>query len=44
MSIPTVIAPRYGDAHRQGGLSPHESDSVDLLAEYPLTLKVDLLG
>lgn len=30
LSIPTVIAPRYGDAHRQGGLSPHESDSVDL--------------
>ena len=44
LSVPTVIAPRYGDAHRQGGLAPHESDAVDISASYPLTLKIDLLG
>jgi Ca-activated chloride channel family protein len=44
LSIPTVIAPRYGDAHQQGGLAPHESDVVDLSAKYPLTIRMDLLG
>ena len=44
VKIPTVIAPRYGDAHRQGGLAPHETDAVDLTAEYPLTVRMQILG
>ncbi len=42
--IPTTVGPRYGDAHRQGGLARHESDAVNPLAEYPFTLKLDLFG
>ena len=44
LSIPTTIAPRFGDAHRQGGLAPHETDSVNPLVEYPFTLKLDVCG
>jgi Ca-activated chloride channel family protein len=44
LSIPTAIAPRYGDAHKTGGLAAHESDEVSLLAEYPLSLKIDVSG
>jgi Ca-activated chloride channel family protein len=44
LCIPTTIAPRFGDAQRQGGLAPHESDSVDPLVEYPFTLKLDICG
>ncbi|TSA12164.1 MAG: VWA domain-containing protein [Comamonadaceae bacterium] len=42
--IPTTVGPRYGDAHRKGGLAPHESAAVNPLAEYPFTLKLDLFG
>ena len=42
VSIPTTIAPRFGDAHRQEKLAPHEIDSVDPLVEYPFTLKLDV--
>jgi Ca-activated chloride channel family protein len=44
LCIPTVIAPRYGDSHKSGGLAIHENAAVDPLAEYPLTLKIDILG
>ena len=42
--IPTVIAPRFGDAHKTGGLALHETTSADPMAEYPLTLKLEILG
>jgi Ca-activated chloride channel family protein len=42
--IPTVIAPRFGESHQSGGLAVHETDSVNPMAEYPLTLKLDILG
>ena len=42
--IPTVIAPRFGDAHKTGGLALHETASADPMAEYPLTLKLEILG
>ncbi len=42
LTIPTTIAPRFGDAHRQGGLAPHETDAVDPLVKYPFTLKLDV--
>ena len=40
--IPTVIAPRYGDAVRDGGLMPHQEPSHSLLAENPFTLELRL--
>ncbi len=44
LCIPTVIAPRFGESHQSGGLAVHETDSVNPMAEYPLTLKLDILG
>ncbi|MDR1921910.1 MAG: VIT and VWA domain-containing protein [Candidatus Adiutrix sp.] len=42
--IPTVVAPRYGQAHGEGGLAPHETDAVDSLARYPFSIQLDVLG
>ncbi|MDR1856424.1 MAG: VIT and VWA domain-containing protein [Desulfovibrio sp.] len=42
--IPTVLAPRYGDAHGAGKLADHESDAVDMAAVYPLRIHIDVLG
>lgn len=44
LSIPTVVAPRYGDPHAQGGLAPHESTAADWQARYPFTLTLDIIG
>ncbi|MDR1046091.1 MAG: VIT and VWA domain-containing protein, partial [Candidatus Adiutrix sp.] len=44
LRLPTVIAPRYGDAHAVGGLAPHETDRVNLAADYPLSLKLEVAG
>jgi len=44
LRLPTVIAPRYGDPHAQGGLASHETARVDLAADYPLTLKLEVVG
>jgi len=40
--VPTTIAPRFGDEHKQGKLAPHESAQFNLLAEYPFTLKLQI--
>ena len=40
--IPTVIAPRYGDAVRDGGLKPHQAPEHSLSAEYPFLLEIRL--
>lgn len=42
--IPTVIAPRYGDAEQDGGLLPHQVPSHSLLAEHPFALELRLHG
>lgn len=42
--IPTVIAPRYGDAVRKGRLRPHQVAAHSLLAEYPFDLALRLHG
>ena len=42
--IPTVIAPRYGDAKQDGGLMPHQVPSHILLAEHPFALELRLHG
>jgi Ca-activated chloride channel family protein len=44
LTVPTVIAPRYGDAHGPGGLAVHETAAADLQAEYPFTLQLTLQG
>ena len=42
--IPTVIAPRYGDPVRDGGLQPHQTAEFSLLANYPLAIRLRLHG
>ena len=42
--IPTVIAPRYGDAQQDGGLLPHQTPSHSLLDEHPFALELRLHG
>lgn len=44
ITVPTTVAPRYGDARKTGGLAPHESVDASLLVEYPLSVKVTLTG
>ncbi|MBL8199894.1 MAG: VWA domain-containing protein [Chromatiales bacterium] len=43
LCVPTVIAPRYGDAVA-GGLQPHQVPGVALLAAYPFSLEIQVLG
>lgn len=43
LTVPTVIAPRYG-APAEHGLAPHQAPGVDVLAAYPLTLEIDIEG
>jgi len=42
--IPTVIAPRYGDAVMDGGLQPHQAPHYSLMAEYPFDIHLSLHG
>lgn len=42
--IPTVIAPRYGDAVQDGGLLPHQAPIYSLLAEHPFDIEFRLYG
>ncbi|MEY2954390.1 MAG: hypothetical protein RLZZ401_2477, partial [Pseudomonadota bacterium] len=42
--IPTVIAPRFGDAVRHGGLLPSQAPEHSLMAEYPFDLEICLHG
>lgn len=44
ITVPTTVGPRYGDAHKTGGLAAHESVDASLLAEYPLNVKITLTG
>lgn len=44
VSVPTTIAPRYGDAAHEGGIRPHEAVEADSLVEYPLDLTLTLGG
>jgi Ca-activated chloride channel family protein len=43
VSLPTVIAPRYGDAIK-GGVDSHQSIETNFLVEYPLSLSLYLTG
>ena len=42
--IPTVIAPRFGDAVLDGGLQPHQATVHSLLAEYAFNIELRLHG
>lgn len=42
--IPTVIAPRFGDAVTDGGLQPHQAPIHSLSVEYPFTIELRLHG
>lgn len=44
VTLPTVIAARYGDAQAQGGLFPHQTTVNDALVEYPLGARIDVMG
>jgi len=44
ITVPTTVGPRYGDAHKIGGLAAHESVTTSVLAQYPLTVKITLTG
>ncbi len=43
LTVPTVIAPRYGDP-AEGGLQPHQVPVNDLVVEYPFALSLELRG
>ena len=42
LSLPTTIAPRYGNEHVQGGLAPHQTTASSALSEYRLYLSLDI--
>lgn len=42
--IPTVIAPRYGDAEQDGGLLLHQTPHHSLLVDHPFALELRLHG
>ncbi len=44
ITVPTTVAPRYGDSHKSGGLAAHEGVDANLLVAYPLTVKLTLTG
>lgn len=43
LAVPTVIAPRFGDA-AAAGLAPHQQPGTDLLADYPFELVITVHG
>ena len=43
LTVPTVIAPRYGNP-AEAGFQPHQAPANDLGVEYPLTLSIELHG
>ena len=44
ISIPTVIAPRFGDPMKDGGLKQYQVSESDFLAEYPFVLDIAVHG
>lgn len=44
LMIPTVIAPRFGDAVIDGGLQPHQAPVHSLTVEYPFNIELRLHG
>jgi Ca-activated chloride channel family protein len=44
ITVPTVIGERYGNELVDGHIAPHQTVDTDLLAEYPFTATLDILG
>lgn len=44
LTIPTTIAPRFGDPILDAGLKPHQVTGSSIIAEYPLSLEIHLVG
>lgn len=44
INVPTVIGERYGDAATDGHIAMHQTAEVDMLAEYPFTATLDVMG
>lgn len=44
LMIPTVIAPRFGDAVIDGGLQPHQAPVHSLTVDYPFKIEMRLHG
>lgn len=44
LMIPTVIAPRFGDAVIDGGLQPHQATAYSLTVDYPFNIELRLRG
>lgn len=44
LTLPTTIAPRYGDAVHDGGFEPHAAPQVSATAEYPFEISLDIAG
>ncbi len=44
ITLPTTVAPRFGDPHVTGGLAEHETVAASLTVEYPLTVKITVNG
>ena len=44
LMLPTTLAPRYGDAVRDGGYEPHAAPAVSTTAEYPFEIRLDIQG
>jgi Ca-activated chloride channel homolog len=44
LMLPTTLAPRYGDPLNQGKYEPHAVPVVDLNAEYPFELTLNIQG
>ena len=42
LSLPTTIAPRYGDEHKQGGLARHQTTASSGIADYRLYLNLEI--
>lgn len=42
--LPTTLAPRYGDAVRDGGYEPHAAPAVSATLEYPFDICLDIQG
>lgn len=43
LTVPTVIAPRYGAAEK-AGLAPHQVPDTSMFAEYPFSISITLAG
>lgn len=44
LTLPTTIAPRHGDAMRDGGFEPHAVPRASATVEYPFEIVLDIVG